>query len=86
MYDSNMHGERIKMVDAKKVRLPNNFCFVFGVLIRNRSSVKWNRQPVEICRINENTEAFEVIKSSLLFFFVRIVVVCIQFIAVSTTL
>ena len=50
------------------------------------SSVKWNREPVEFSRINENTEAFDVIRSSLFFFRVRIAVFCIQFIAISTTL
>jgi len=49
MYGSNMHGERIKIMDAKQARLLNNFKNTRCRLLRTNAAIWFNK----MCRIRQ---------------------------------
>jgi len=49
MYDNNMHGERIKIVDAKQARLHNSFKNTKCKLLRTNAAIWFNK----MCRIRQ---------------------------------
>ena len=49
MYDNNMHGERIKVVNAKQARQHNNFKNTKCKLLRTNAAIWFNK----MCRIRQ---------------------------------